>query len=75
MTLEWVKSSYSTADGPECVEVAWRKSTHSTADEPECVEVAATLEAILIRDSKNPDGPRLTLTPAAWADFIHLTAE
>ncbi|WJV46659.1 DUF397 domain-containing protein [Streptomyces flavofungini] len=70
MTLEWVKSSYSTADGPDCVEVAWRKSSHSTADEPECVEVAATLEAILIRDSKNPDGPRLTLTPGAWAEFI-----
>ncbi|MEL3949919.1 DUF397 domain-containing protein [Streptomyces sp. LNU-CPARS28] len=73
--VAWRKSTHSTADGPDCVEVGWRKSTHSTGDGPECVEVAATLEAILIRDSKNPDGPRLTLTPAAWADFIHLTAE
>ncbi|MFD9884800.1 DUF397 domain-containing protein [Streptomyces alboflavus] len=73
MTLEWFKSSYSTDDGPACVEVAWRKSSHSTADGPECVEVAATPIAILIRDSKNPDGPRLTLTAAAWAEFIHRT--
>ncbi|WP_030668820.1 DUF397 domain-containing protein [Streptomyces sp. NRRL B-1347] len=70
MTLKWVKSSHSTADGPDCVEVAWRKSSYSTADEPDCVEVAATVETVLIRDSKNPDGPRLTVTPAAWADFI-----
>ncbi|OMI33763.1 DUF397 domain-containing protein [Streptomyces sparsogenes] len=30
MTLkpsEWTKSSYSTNDGPECVEVAWIKSS------------------------------------------------
>ncbi|MFF1379869.1 DUF397 domain-containing protein [Streptomyces sp. NPDC058308] len=70
MTLVWVKSSYSTADGPECVEVAWRKSSHSTADEPECVEIAPTPSAVHIRDSKNPEGPRLTVTPTAWADFL-----
>ncbi|KUF17779.1 DUF397 domain-containing protein [Streptomyces silvensis] len=68
--MAWRKSSYSTADGPECVEVGWRKSSHSTGDGPECVEVAPTPSTVHIRDSKNPDGPRLTLTPAAWADFI-----
>lgn len=57
MTLEWFKSSYSTADGPSCV------------------EVAATLEAVLVRDSKNPDGPRLTLAPSAWAEFIRRTTK
>lgn len=43
MTLkpfEWIKSSYSTPDGPDCVEVAWMKSSYSTADGPACVEVA-----------------------------------
>ncbi|WP_432011500.1 DUF397 domain-containing protein [Streptomyces cucumeris] len=37
--LEWIKSSYSTDDGPACVEVAWTKSSYSTADGPACVEV------------------------------------
>ncbi|EPH40217.1 DUF397 domain-containing protein [Streptomyces aurantiacus] len=55
MTLKWVKSSY------------------STADEPACVEVAATPETIHIRDSKNPDGPQLAITSAAWGDFLPYT--
>ncbi|MEV0438054.1 DUF397 domain-containing protein [Streptomyces spectabilis] len=70
MTLEWFKSSYSTADEPACVEVAWHKSSYSTADGPDCVEVAPTPSAVHVRDSKDPDGPHLTVTPAAWADFI-----
>ncbi|MFD0268411.1 DUF397 domain-containing protein [Streptomyces sp. NPDC127106] len=68
--LTWVKSSYSTNDGPECVEVAWTKSSHSTADGPDCVEVAHLPGTILVRDSKVPDGGRLALTPAAWAGFV-----
>ncbi|MEU9141824.1 DUF397 domain-containing protein [Streptomyces sp. NPDC048404] len=68
--LEWIKSSYSTPDGPDCVEVAWRKSSYSTADGPDCVEAAAVPDRILVRDSKNPGGPRLTLDPAAWAAFL-----
>ncbi|MFE1444250.1 DUF397 domain-containing protein [Streptomyces sp. NPDC058739] len=43
------------------------KSSRSTPDGPDCVEVAATPGHILVRDSKNPDGPRLTLAPTAWA--------
>ncbi|MFD8622409.1 DUF397 domain-containing protein [Streptomyces hygroscopicus] len=26
-------------------------------------------DAVAVRDSKNPDGPVLRFTPAAWADF------
>jgi hypothetical protein len=33
------------------------------------VEVATTPEEILVHDSKNPDGPRLAITPAAWSTF------
>jgi hypothetical protein len=51
-------------------ELQWIKSSYSTADGPSCVEVAAVPEHILVRDSKNPTGPRLTLTPAAWAAFL-----
>ncbi|WP_405553719.1 DUF397 domain-containing protein [Streptomyces sp. NBC_01171] len=51
-------------------ETRWIKSSYSTADGPDCVEIAATPATIHIRDSKNPDGLRLALTPAAWATFL-----
>jgi hypothetical protein len=36
----------------------------------DCVEVAAALpDAIAVRDSKDPNGPGLIFTPAAWAAF------
>ncbi len=70
--LEWFKSSYSSEQGGACLEVAyaWRKSTHSGDEGGACVEVAAHPAAIHVRDSKNPDGPSLTLAPAAWAAFV-----
>ncbi|MGW6026661.1 DUF397 domain-containing protein [Streptomyces sp. NPDC055099] len=72
--LEWFKSSYSSSgDGNDCVEVAleWRKSSFSSSSNGEdCVEVATTPATIHIRDSKNTQGPRLAVTPAAWGDFI-----
>ncbi|MFC4606301.1 DUF397 domain-containing protein [Streptomyces maoxianensis] len=69
--LEWFKSSYSGSDGGECLEVAyaWRKSTYSSEQGGDCVEVATHCAAVHVRDSKNPDGPILTLTPATWAAF------
>lgn len=48
----------------------WIKSSHSTAEGPDCVEVATVPDHILVRDSKLPHGPRLALTPAAWAKFL-----
>ncbi|MFF3907201.1 DUF397 domain-containing protein [Streptomyces sp. NPDC001848] len=50
-------------------ELKWCKSTYSDSGGGECVEVAATT-AIHIRDSKTPDRPYLTVSPAAWADFL-----
>jgi hypothetical protein len=52
----------------------WRKSSRSGGNNgggSNCVEVATTPEAILVRDSKNPDGPRLAITPAAWSTFTN----
>ncbi|MEV5336352.1 DUF397 domain-containing protein [Streptomyces werraensis] len=49
---------------------AWTKSSYSSDDGPSCVEAAATPTHIFIRDSKTPHGPRLTLTPTAWAAFL-----
>ncbi|MGW6981915.1 DUF397 domain-containing protein [Streptomyces sp. NPDC054932] len=68
--LAWVKSSYSTADGPNCIEVAWIKSSYSTADGPNCVEVARTSGTVLVRDSKRPEHARLAVAPAAWNGFV-----
>jgi len=46
------------------------KSSYSNGQE-ECVEVAINLPgAVAIRDSKDPDGPIIRFTPAAWADFL-----
>ncbi|WP_149263396.1 DUF397 domain-containing protein [Actinomadura sp. K4S16] len=45
--------------------VLWRKSSHSDGTGGECVEVAATPGRLLIRDSKDPNGPHLDLSRAA----------
>jgi hypothetical protein len=69
--LTWFKSSYSDNTGGECLEAAfsWRKSSYSDSSGGDCVEVAPTT-AIHIRDSKAPDRPYLTVSPAAWTRFL-----
>ncbi|MBA2945316.1 DUF397 domain-containing protein [Streptomyces himalayensis] len=45
------------------------KSSHSSGN-GECVEVARNIPGtVAVRDSKDPDGPILRLTPDAWASF------
>ncbi|WP_200211828.1 DUF397 domain-containing protein [Micromonospora coerulea] len=46
----------------------WRKSSHS-GDEGACVEMAVLATAVAVRDSKDPTGPTLVFSPAAWAAF------
>ena len=54
----------------------WRKSTYSGGTDGEsCVEVAVPTPATIhIRDSKVSDGPRLTLAPTAWSEFVTYAA-
>jgi len=47
----------------------WKKSTMS-ASNGGCVEVADGGDAIALRDSKNPDGPKLVFTPLEWDCFL-----
>jgi hypothetical protein len=49
----------------------WHKSSHSSNTGGNCVEVARNLPGVVaVRDSKNPDGPALTLTPDAWRALL-----
>ncbi|MBT2413325.1 DUF397 domain-containing protein [Streptomyces sp. ISL-12] len=70
--LNWFKSSYSSSSDGDCVEVAltWRKSSHSSASGDDCVEISTASHTVHVRDSKDKTGPRLTLSPAAWDDFL-----
>lgn len=47
----------------------WKKSSHSSGN-GNCVEVAVLDGAILLRDSKDPQGPVLTFTRDEWAAFV-----
>ncbi|WP_030024589.1 DUF397 domain-containing protein [Streptomyces monomycini] len=49
---------------------SWTKSSYSGGNGA-CVEVAVPAPAaIAVRDSKNPDGPRLTFDTSAWSSFV-----
>ena len=49
---------------------SWRKSSYSSSNGANCVEVASLASAVAVRDSKNPDGGTLVLSPAAWRALI-----
>ena len=73
--VRWRKASYSSSNGGACVEVGvWRKASHSGNSGGNCVEVSATRDAsdvlYLMRDSKDPDGPKLAFTGAEWDAFL-----
>jgi hypothetical protein len=48
----------------------WRKSTRSGSNGGDCIEVARNLPGVVaVRDSKDPNGPKLVTSPAAWQAF------
>ncbi|WEH40364.1 DUF397 domain-containing protein [Streptomyces sp. AM 2-1-1] len=74
--LAWFKSTHSPEQGGACVEVgySWRKSSYSGSEGGACVEVSAHPAAIHIRDSKNPEGPIVTVDTASWSAFTAYAA-
>ncbi|MFF6777786.1 DUF397 domain-containing protein [Streptomyces sp. NPDC012637] len=48
----------------------WFTSSYSNGSGGECVECSQTATGTLIRDSKRPEGPVLTVRGAAWTAFI-----
>lgn len=71
---EWVKSSYSGANGGECVEFSrsWVKSSYNGGNGGNCLEFSPDFAATVpVRDSKTaPDGPALRFTPTPWTTFL-----
>ena len=70
----WRKSSYSSANGGDCIEVAVIDKSHPNSRGTEDLFAEAPHKAghdrlYVIRDSKNPDGPKLYFTPAEWEAF------
>ncbi|MFF6959225.1 MULTISPECIES: DUF397 domain-containing protein [unclassified Streptomyces] len=75
--LAWFKSSYSSAQGDNCIEVAatWHKSSYSGSEGDNCVEVSACPSTVHVRDSKDKEGPQLAFSPAQWADFLSFASQ
>ncbi|QFG20985.1 DUF397 domain-containing protein [Actinomadura sp. WMMB 499] len=48
---------------------AWRRSSHS-AQGANCVEIADGYGRRAVRDSKDPHGSMLTVTPHAWSSLL-----
>jgi Domain of unknown function (DUF397) len=69
----WRKSTHS--ECAACVEAAgpWVKASVSFSN-GNCAELAACTcgDGVLVRDSKDPGGPRLAFTAAAWKAFTDL---
>ncbi|MGH3813090.1 MAG: DUF397 domain-containing protein [Pseudonocardiaceae bacterium] len=54
---------------PEPDGIVWRTSSYSGSGS-DCVEVAPAPAGVLVRDSKNADGPVLAVTITAWRAFL-----
>ncbi|MET9399368.1 DUF397 domain-containing protein [Kitasatospora sp. NPDC002965] len=53
----------------------WRRSSYSSGNASDnCIEVDDARPGS-VRDSKDPQGPRLRFTPAAWQSFVTATAD
>jgi hypothetical protein len=66
--IVWHTSSYSYGNG-NCVQVGWRTSSYS-AGSGNCVQVTPAPDQVLVRDSKDPDGPALAVPTPAWRAFL-----
>lgn len=54
--------------------VIWRKASRSAHEGGNCVEVAKAARVVAVRDSKDPDGPKLAFAAAEWRAFARRVA-
>ncbi|HEV8561522.1 MAG TPA: DUF397 domain-containing protein [Actinophytocola sp.] len=50
--------------------INWRKSSASSSHNSDCIEVASTLDATLVRDSKNRSILALSFPSHSWFHFL-----
>ncbi len=50
--------------------IAWRKSSYCMVPDQTCVRVAVDGDAVLVSDSKDPNGPVLRFTDDEWHAFV-----
>ncbi|MCX4454375.1 DUF397 domain-containing protein [Streptomyces sp. NBC_01340] len=53
---------------------AWFTSSYSNGAGGECVEAAFVPAGVLVRDSKVPGGPHVTVSAEAWHKFLTASA-
>ncbi|MFD8534437.1 DUF397 domain-containing protein [Streptosporangium canum] len=63
--VTWRKSSFSGNGGADCVEVAVVPGDPALAGHKTDAD-----ELYLVRDSKDPDGPKLAFTRSEWDAFV-----
>ncbi|GAA2149466.1 DUF397 domain-containing protein [Actinomadura napierensis] len=56
--------------GQDLSAVKWRKASRSGHQGGECVEVAEVAPVVAVRDSKDPNGPKLAFDTSAWRAFM-----
>ncbi|MFG1858619.1 DUF397 domain-containing protein [Actinomadura geliboluensis] len=54
---------------PDLSAVKWRKASRSDHHGGDCVEVAGVARVVAVRDSKDPDGPKLAFSSSEWRAF------
>ena len=54
---------------PEPDSIVWHTSSYSGGNGA-CVQVAPAPDRVLVRDSKDPDGPALAVPTPAWRAFL-----
>jgi hypothetical protein len=47
----------------------WRKASYSSGNGGACVEAGNTQRGVAVRDSKDPEGPRLAIPAEGWKAF------
>ncbi|MER6815433.1 DUF397 domain-containing protein [Spirillospora sp. NPDC000708] len=51
-------------------DLRWRKASRSASNGGECVELASAAGVVAVRDSKDPDGPKLVVGREQFATLM-----
>ncbi|MCP9952992.1 DUF397 domain-containing protein [Actinomadura madurae] len=54
----------------DLTKAAWRKSSYTGPNGGDCVELTSNAGVVAVRDSKDPEGPKLLVTRRAFAALL-----